>query len=82
MESGGEGLPDTIKEITRLYLDQIDVLGGRIEALASTLRVASEEHVETRRLCTFQAWGRSQPAPSWPSRPTCARSPAGGVAGR
>ncbi len=57
LESGGEELPDTIKEITRLYLDQIDVLGGRIEALASTLRVASEEHVETRRLCTVPGVG-------------------------
>jgi transposase len=56
-ESDGPDLPAAVKEIARLYLDQIDVLGGRIEALASTLRLASEEHVETRRLCTVPGVG-------------------------
>jgi transposase len=51
------GLPDTVTEIARLYLDQIDVLGGRIEELASGLRVASGEQVETRRLCTMPGVG-------------------------
>jgi transposase len=57
LESDGPELPAAVKEIARLYLDQIDVLGGRIEALASTLRLASEEHVETRRLCTVPGVG-------------------------
>ncbi len=57
LDSGGPELPAAVKEIARLYLDQIDVLGGRIEALASTLRLASEEHVETRRLCTVPGVG-------------------------
>jgi transposase len=51
------GLPGTVKEIARLYLDQIDLLGGRIEELASGLRVASEEQVETRRLCAMPGVG-------------------------
>jgi transposase len=46
-----------VKEIARLYLDQIDVLGGWIEELASGLRTASEEQVETRRLCTMPRVG-------------------------
>jgi len=50
--SEADEVPDAVKEIARLYLDQIDVLGGRIEDLASGLRAASEEQVETRRLCT------------------------------
>lgn len=57
LESGSEELPDTVSDIVRLYLEQIDVLGGRIEALASTLRVASEENMETRRLCTVPGVG-------------------------
>jgi transposase len=57
LEADRDELPDAVKEIARLYLDQIDVLGGRIEALASTLRLASEEHVETRRYCTVPGVG-------------------------
>jgi transposase len=56
-DSEAERLPDTVREIARLYLDQIDVLGGRIEELASGLRAASEEQVETRRLCTVPGVG-------------------------
>lgn len=55
--SEAEEVPDAVKEIARLYLDQIDVLGGRIEELASGLRAASEEQVETRRLCTVPGVG-------------------------
>lgn len=58
LENGeAEVIPDKVKEIARLYLDQIDVLGGRIEELASDLRAASEEQVETRRLCTVPGVG-------------------------
>lgn len=57
LESGEQEVPDAVKEIARLYLDQIDVLGGRIDELASGLRTASEEQVETRRLCTVPGVG-------------------------
>jgi transposase len=57
LESDGTELPAAVKEIASLYLDQIDVLGRQMEAFASTLRLASEEHVETRRLCTVPGVG-------------------------
>lgn len=34
--------------MARIDLDQIDILSGRIEDLASGLRTASEEQIETR----------------------------------
>jgi transposase len=58
LENGeAEAIPGTVKDIARLYLDQIDVLGSRIEELASGLRAASEEQAETRRLCTVPGVG-------------------------
>jgi transposase len=57
LEDGGDELPDTVKEIARLYLDHINVLGGRIEELAAGLRLATEKHAETRRLCTVPGVG-------------------------
>lgn len=58
LENGeATGLPDTVKQIARLYLGQIDVLGSRIEELASGLKAASKEQAETRRLCTVPGVG-------------------------
>lgn len=58
LENGAaEAIPGTVKDIAWLYLDQIDVLGGRIEELPTGLRAASEEQAETRRLCTVPGVG-------------------------
>lgn len=58
LENGeSEAIPGTVKNIARLYPNQIDVLGGRIEELATGLRAASEEQAETRRLCTVPGVG-------------------------
>jgi transposase len=58
LEVDRDELPDAVKDIARLYLDQINVLGGRIEELALGLWTASEEQVETRRLCTVPGVGQ------------------------
>lgn len=57
LEADRDELPDAIKEMARIDLDQIDILSGRIEDLASGLRTASEEQIETRRYCTVPGVG-------------------------
>jgi transposase len=57
LEADRDELPDAVKEMARIDLDQIDILSGRIEDLASGLRTASEEQIETRRLCTVPGVG-------------------------
>ena len=50
-------LPDAVKQIVRLYLDQIDVLTGRIDELTFKLREATKSNDEMRRLCTVPGVG-------------------------
>ncbi|MFG1379699.1 IS110 family transposase [Xanthobacter autotrophicus] len=55
-EAGAE-VPDTVREIVQLYLDQIDILTRKIEELHGRLRDATRENVEMRRLCTVPGVG-------------------------
>ena len=50
-------LPDTVREIGRLYLEQIDVLNGRIDALGKKLRAEAGQAAATRRLQTMPGVG-------------------------
>jgi transposase len=43
LEADRDELPHAVKVMARIDLDQIDILSGRIEDLASGLRTASEE---------------------------------------
>jgi transposase len=50
-------VPDTVKELARLYLDQIDLLTEKVEELARRLKHATREDAEMRRLCTAPGVG-------------------------
>jgi transposase len=50
-------LPATVREIGRLYLEQIDVLSGRINALEKKLRAEAGQAEATRRLQTMPGVG-------------------------
>ena len=57
LDEAGATIPDTVKEMARLYLDQIDLLTNKIEELACRLKDASKENAEMRRLCTVPGVG-------------------------
>jgi transposase len=57
METGTEEVPDTVKEIVRLYLDHIEVLTQKIEDLTRRLQDATRESAEMRRLCSAPGVG-------------------------
>jgi transposase len=57
LDQAGSEVPETVKEIVQLYLDQIDVLTGKIEELHRRLRDATRENAEMRRLCTVPGVG-------------------------
>ena len=57
MEDGTTEIPDTAREIAKLYLDQIDLLTVTIYDLTVRLRDATQENVEMRRLCTVPGVG-------------------------
>lgn len=57
LEEAGPEVPDTVREIVQLYLDQIDVLTRNIEDLHRRLRDATQENAEMRRLCTVPGVG-------------------------
>ena len=50
-------LPDGVKDIARLYLDQIEALTSRIDELTLGLREATKANDEMRRLCTAPGVG-------------------------
>ncbi len=50
-------LPDTVREIGRLYLDQIGLLTEKIDGLSLKLREATTSNPEMRRLCTVPGVG-------------------------
>ena len=50
-------LPATVRQIGRLYLEQIDVLSGRIDALGKKLRAEAGQGEATRRLQTMPGVG-------------------------
>ena len=57
MEAGTEEVPDAVKEIVRLYLDQIERLTQKIEELTRRLQDATRESAEMRRLCSAPGVG-------------------------
>ncbi|MFG1374317.1 IS110 family transposase [Xanthobacter oligotrophicus] len=57
LDEAGSQVPDTVREIVQLYLDQIDVLTRKIEELHGRLRDATRENAEMRRLCTVPGVG-------------------------
>lgn len=50
-------IPDTVREIAQLYLDQIALLTAKIDGLTLRLRGALKETLEIRRLCTVPGVG-------------------------
>jgi transposase len=54
---GAAEVPDTVREIVQLYLDQIDLLTEKIEELTRKLKHATQENAEMRRLCTVPGVG-------------------------
>jgi hypothetical protein len=45
-------LPTSVRDIGRLYIDQIGVLTEKIDELSLKLREATKSNEEMRRLCT------------------------------
>jgi transposase len=50
-------LPDSVRDIARVYLDHIDVLSAKIDELSLKLREMMEVSAEMRRLCTVPGVG-------------------------
>ncbi|WP_206240208.1 IS110 family RNA-guided transposase [Novosphingobium terrae] len=50
-------LPDSVRDVARLYLDHIDVLTAHIDQLLLKLREAMQVNAEMRRLCTVPGVG-------------------------
>ena len=50
-------LPVTVRQVGRLYLEQIDILSGRIDALEKKLRAEAGQGEATRRLQTMPGVG-------------------------
>ncbi len=57
LDDGAADVPNTVREIAQLYLDQIDLLTEKIEELTRRLKDASQENAEMRRLCTVPGVG-------------------------
>ena len=57
MQDEAIDLPDSVRDIARLYLDHIDALTARIEELSLRLREAMQVNAEMRRLCTVPGVG-------------------------
>ena len=55
-------LPATVREIGSLYLEQIDVLSGRVDELGKRLRSEAGQAAATRRLQTMPGVGPMLPA--------------------
>ncbi|MBU3891085.1 IS110 family transposase, partial [Methylosinus sp. KRF6] len=57
MDDATIDLPETVRDIVRLYLDQIELLTRKVDELTLRLRDAARETVEMRRLCTVPGVG-------------------------
>ncbi|MCM0018766.1 MAG: IS110 family transposase [Tagaea sp.] len=57
MKDDAIDLPEAVRQVVRLYLDQIDVLTARIDELTLKLRAATKVNEEMRRLCTVPGVG-------------------------
>jgi len=57
VENETAALPATVREIGRLYLNQIDVLSGKIDGLEKKLRAEAGQAETTRRLQTMPGVG-------------------------
>lgn len=57
LDDGAVDLPDGVREIGRLYLDQISLLTEKIDELSLKLREATTSNAEMRRLCTVPGVG-------------------------
>lgn len=57
MDDATVDLPETVRDIVRLYLDQIELLTRKVDELTLRLRDAARETVEMRRLCTVPGVG-------------------------
>lgn len=82
LDDGGVDLPDGVREIGRLYLDQISLLTEKVDELSLKLREATTSNAEMRRLCTVPGVGpvtagcRSRPVRrSIPSRRSVPMAP-------
>ena len=57
LDEAGADVPDAVREVVGLYLDQIDILSEKIEGLTIKLKAATRENAEMRRLCTAPGVG-------------------------
>lgn len=57
LDETGASVPESVKEIARIYLDQIAVLTGRIDELTARLHGAAKQNAEMRRLCAAPGVG-------------------------
>jgi transposase len=57
IDDDGTKLPDAVRDIARLYLDQIALLTQKIDELHFKLRAASKVDDAIRRLCTLPGVG-------------------------
>ncbi|QDG93862.1 IS110 family transposase (plasmid) [Rhizobium sp. NIBRBAC000502774] len=57
LDDGGVDLPDGVRDIGRLYLDQIRLLSEKVDELSLKLREAATSNAEMRRLCTVPGVG-------------------------
>lgn len=64
-------LPDAVRDVARLYLDQIALLTKKIEELHMTLVVSTKVDEVMRRLCTVPGGG---PGNRWRHHGVCAGS--------
>ena len=57
IENEATALPDSVREVARLYVEQIDTLSEKIDALTFKLREVMQVSTEMRRLCTVPGVG-------------------------
>ena len=57
IENEATALPDSVREVARLYVEQIDTLSEKIDALTFKLREIMQVSTEMRRLCTVPGVG-------------------------
>jgi len=57
MQDESVDLPDSVRDVARLYLDHIDTLSAKIDELSLRLREAMKVNAEMRRLCTVPGVG-------------------------
>ncbi len=50
-------MPDGVREVAQLYLEQIDTLSEKIDLLSFKLREATQVNAEMRWLCTVPGVG-------------------------